>query len=84
MVNENLIEAIDSGSEQKCGLAVYWTFIHRMDRCFGALCECAEGCGKDNAIEVIKESFSSAKSEAELGLRETLLFLANRGRVSDR
>ena len=81
MVNKNLIEAIDSGSEQKCGVAVYFTFLQRLNKCFDALCECADGCGKENAISIIKESFGLAKAEAELGIRETLLFLANRGRT---
>ena len=83
MVNKNLLDAIDSGDEKKCGTAVYFTFLSRMSRCFNALCECAEGCGKENAISVIKESFDLAKAESELGLRETLLYLANRGRNVD-
>lgn len=80
MVNNDLIEAIYSGNEPKCGLAVYFTFLHRMDQCFGALCECAEGCGKDNAMSIIKDAFGNAKAEAEITLRETLLYLAKRGK----
>ena len=78
MVNKELIDAIEDGNERWLSSTIYDRFYFGMEKCFDAILECVNGCGKDKAIAIIKERFDEVRVDAEHELSETLLYLAKR------
>ena len=84
MVDSELIKALEECNERKVETASYFLFFHNIVQCFNAIYECSDGCGKPNAVTVIKQRFDNVRAESEKELQETLLYLSNRSKGEEK